>query len=123
MAEKIQNSDLHKPLLLGTKFTMEGSFYHDFMERYNIKITIPSKEDQNRLNTIIYEELGIGIINEHSKAFVLNMIEKYKSYSQIDSVILACTELPRLIKTESIDVPIFDTMELHINKAIEYILG
>jgi aspartate racemase len=122
VAEKIKEFGLDRPLLLGTKFTMEGTFYHEIMNKNNIKIITPSKGERIEVNRIIYEELGKGIINHTSKLFVLSLIKNFIAKNEIDSVILGCTELPLLIKSDDIDVPLFDTMEIHIHKAVEYIL-
>ena len=39
-----------------------------------------------------------------------------------EGVILGCTEIPLLINQEDVDVPVFDTMLIHAEAAVEYAL-
>lgn len=122
-AEEIVRKSKKNALLLGTKFTMGGTFYQEIMERYHINPITPHSESQEIINNIIYKELSNGIINIESKKYLLTLIEKIRIETQIDSIILGCTELPILIKNNDIDIPLFDTMEIHIKKAVDFILG
>jgi aspartate racemase len=40
-----------------------------------------------------------------------------------DSVILGCTEVGMLISQRDIDLPVFDTTEIHATAAVDYTLG
>ena len=62
-AERAQDLSLSRVLLLGTKFTMQASFYkNDFLE-LGIEVSVPSEPEQLEVNRIIFEELVLGQIH------------------------------------------------------------
>lgn len=118
-AEFIKSKNLSNALLLGTKFTMEKSFYiQKFVKQYSLNLAIPNKHDRETINKIIFYELSQGIINQNSKKKLFSIIKK----SDTEGTILACTELPMLIKQADINIPLFDTSKIHIEKIIELAL-
>ena len=42
---------------------------------------------------------------------------------QIQGVILGCTELPLLLKSEDSMIPLLNTTEIHVNKIVETIFS
>jgi aspartate racemase len=40
-----------------------------------------------------------------------------------EGIILGCTEIPLLIKTEDVAVPLFDTTLIHSKAAVEFMLS
>ncbi|MDB4292423.1 amino acid racemase [Maribacter sp.] len=116
--EVLQNRNLKKILLLGTKYTMEKDFYTKILEdTYGLKLVIPDIQEREVIHTIIYTELLKGIFTERSKQTILKIIGKAQA-SGIEGVILGCTELPMLIKEHEVQLPTFDTGAIHVNKAI-----
>jgi len=108
--------------LLGTRFTMEGTFYQDRLsERYDIDVIIPNRDDRNIVHRIIYDELVIGKIREESKQKYLKVIQHIKD-NGAEGVILGCTEIPLLVKQKDVNIPVFDTTTLHAMKAVELAL-
>jgi aspartate racemase len=117
--EAIKKTKLKKVLLLGTKYTMEKDFYTKSLEDiYNLEIIIPELKDRDTIHAIIYRELLKGEVLEASKKRIIEVIKKTQ-LKGIEGVVLACTELPMLIKESDIDMLIFDTAEIHVNKAVE----
>jgi aspartate racemase len=41
--------------------------------------------------------------------------------TRIDSLILGCTELPMIISQNDFSIPVFDTVELHVEKVVEIV--
>lgn len=56
-SEEIVKKNVKKVLLLGTKFTMDGSFYRERLEKNGIEVVIPSELDRQIIHDIIYDEL------------------------------------------------------------------
>jgi len=113
-AQKAAQDGLGKLLLMGIKFTMQASFYKDICKKYNIDVIVPDEEEQNEINRIIFEELVPGIFKEKSKQKLLGITRNY----EVDGVILGCTELPLILKQEDSDIPLLDTMGLHVEAAL-----
>jgi aspartate racemase len=109
---------LHKLLLMGIRFTMQSSFYQTVCERHDLKVFVPSSSDQDEINRIIFEELTIGKFTEESKQRLLSIATKY----DVDGVILGCTELPLILEQSDTDVRLLNTLELHVQAALEYSL-
>lgn len=121
-AEEIKKNGINSVGLLGTKFTMEGKFYRDRLEnKYQLKVLIPSKNDIEKINNIIYNELAYGKINASSKKEIKRIIE-YLILDGAEGIILGCTELPMLINSNETDIPLFDTLVIHMTAAMNFSL-
>ena len=97
--------------LLGTRFTMEMSFYRDRLAQRGLASLIP-EVDRTNLNGIIYEELCRGIIREESRRVYVSAIEKLAARGA-EAVILGCTEITMLIDDSVSPLPVYDTTDLH----------
>jgi len=121
-AEEIIKQGLRKPGLLGTKFTMEQDFYKQRLkEKYNLDVIIPSDTDREIIDSVIYNELCLGIIKQSSKEKFKEIIKKLISIGA-DGLILGCTEIPLLISQKDVNAPIFDTTTIHSKAAVAFAL-
>lgn len=118
--EEIKRKSIGKVALLGTKFTMEGSFYKKVLkDKHNIDIVIPNDEDREVIHNIIYNELVRGIIKDDSREKYIKIIDKLVDKGA-EGVVLGCTEIPILIKQKDVSIPIFNTTEIHSKAAVRY---
>lgn len=109
--------------LLGTRFTMEHGFYADRLaERYGIECLIPAEDDRETIHRIIYDELCIGTLADHSRSAIAAIITTLVDQGA-QAVILGCTELPLLISNADASVPVLDTTELHVRAAVQRALA
>jgi len=121
-AEAIEQVNYHDIALLGTKFTMEQDFYKGRLENlYDLKVVVPNEEDRDEVHDIIYDELVLGIINETSKSKYIEIINKMAS--DVEGVILGCTEIGMLVKPGDVSLPLFDTTEIHALAAVDFALA
>ena len=121
-AKKILGMKLKKIGLLGTKYTMEGDYYRNTLYKYGIETVVPEKEDREAINSIIFDELCLGILKESSKEIFRNIISKLQSKGA-EGIVLGCTEIPLLVKQEDVIIPVFDTMTIHAVSAAELSLS
>ena len=118
--EKIVEKNIKKVGLIGTKYTMNEDFYKKRLkDKYDIETIVPSIKDQEIIDYIICEELTFNIIKKSSKKKYLNIINKL-ILKGARGIILGCTEIPLLIKSSDIDIPVFNTTSIHAKKAVEY---
>ena len=121
-AKVIIGYKMHTVGLLGTKFTMEGKFYISRLESYGLKVLIPEPNEREYVNEAIFNELAQGKFLDTTKSKFLEIITALKEKGA-EGVILGCTEIPLLIKQEDIDIPSFDTLQIHLKAAVEYALS
>lgn len=119
-AEQIQEKKLQKVLLLGTKYTMEKTFYSDILKSYGIETIIPNEEDRSTIHNVIYKELSRGILNKTSKEKYIDIIHKISAEQAVEGVILGCTEIPLLIQQDDVSLPVFDTTTIHAKQAFSF---
>jgi aspartate racemase len=106
--------------LLGTRYTMEQTFYTGRLrERYGLETRVPEEAERADVHRIIYDELCHGKVNEASRAVYQRVIEGLAAQGA-QAVILGCTEITLLIKPEDSALPVFDTTALHAQAAVEW---
>jgi aspartate racemase len=121
-AKAIVQQKIKTVALLGTKFTMEQSFFKDKLTNAGITALIPNEPDRAFIHDSIFNELGKGIFTEATKQKYLNIINKLIEEGA-EGVIFGCTEIPMLIKEDECRVPVFDTLMLHAKAAAKFALG
>ncbi len=121
-ALEIKRADLKTVALLGTKYTMQLSFYKDKLAAQGIDTIIPNEEKILFINTAIYTEMGKGLFLPETRKRFLEIIHRLIKEGA-DGIILGCTEIPLLIKQEDCPVPIFDNTLIHSKAAVDFALG
>lgn len=97
--------------LLGTRYTMEMSFYRDRLADSGLVSLIP-EVDRTNLNGIIFEELCRGVVRDESRRVYVTAIERLAARGA-QAVILGCTEITMLIDDSVSPLPVYDTTDLH----------
>jgi aspartate racemase len=118
----IKQKNVTKLGLLGTKPTMQMSFYKDRYLKEGLQIIVPEEAEMDNIQKIIFTELFKGIIDPETKRYLLTLIDKLISMGA-EGIILGCTELPLIIQQMDVRVPIFDTTELHALAAVDFALS
>jgi aspartate racemase len=122
VADDILAREIETVGLLGTRFTMEKPFYRHALAERGISVMVPDQADRECVNRVIYTELVAGQIRDESRHAYLDIIDKLVSKGA-EGVVLGCTEIPLLIREEDVDVPLFNTTELHAEAALQYALS
>lgn len=121
-AAAIKAAGSQRPLLLGTRFTMEGDFYRARLrDRHGLDVMLPDAAARVLVNRVIYQELCVGSVTDASRAAYLGIVEQAKA-AGADGVIFGCTEVGMLIGGLDLGVPIFDTAELHCAGGVDFML-
>jgi aspartate racemase len=121
-AEKIREKGLKRVGLLGTGTTMEEDFYKGrIREKFGIDVLVPDKDNRDFIDKVIFSELCVGKMKPSSKERFKEIIAKLVE-NGAEGIILGCTEIPLLIKQEDVNVPVFDTTEIHAKAAVEFAL-
>lgn len=110
-----------RPLLLGTRYTMEDPFLIDHLAHRGVGAVTPDKEDRDALHAIIYDELIKGIVTDQARETVLAMIDR-SAAKEADSVIFGCTEIGMLFPPTEAGLPGYDTLEIHAAALVDFAL-
>lgn len=120
--DQLKQEGITKVGLLGTKYTMTQDFYKERIIDQGIEVLIPDEEVIELVNTVIFDELCLGTINEASKQQYLDVIEQLKAEGA-QGIILGCTEIGLLVQQGDVDIPLFDTTEIHCKAAVKKALA
>ncbi len=109
--------------LIGTRFTMEESFYVDRLRSvHGLDAIVPSAADRDVVHRVIYDELCVGSVIDESRARFAAIIGSLAS-DGAQGVILGCTEVGLLVGPADSPVALYDTTRLHAEAAVELALG
>ena len=118
-ASAIHKKSISKVGLLGTKMTMESTFYQDVLLNEGITTLIPNPEERKFINDVIFKELFYSNFKNESRKRFLDIMERLISEGA-EGIILGCTEIPLLIKQEHTSIPVFNTLDIHAKAIVEF---
>lgn len=108
--------------ITGTKFLVRGPVYPEKLEQMGIDYLRPTKEQQEQINTIIFDELVRGQQKPESLFYFEQVIESLKLQG-CDAVVLGCTELPLLVNENESPLPALDSTRTLARAALRYALA
>lgn len=122
-ATAISATGLRKVALIGTQFTMELPFYREGLARHGIDAVVPAAQAQrDYIQQTVRDELGRGVVRAETRAAYLDILRAMLA-DGCEGVIFGCTEIPLLLKPEDFSVPCFDTMRIHADAGVRFLLG
>jgi len=105
--------------VLGTRFTMEASFYPLVMARHGIAVVAPTPEERGWLHGCYVGELLKGDFRDETRRGLVALVERIRRDEGVHGVILAGTELPLLLRRPDVaGLPALDTTALHVDAII-----
>lgn len=125
--EALRRDGRRRVALLGTRQTMEGSFYGVRLRaRYGVEAIVPDADGRSRVHATIQDELVHGIVRPESRDAIAAVTRRLADRGA-DAVLLACTELSLLIsgeeKGDGLPLPCYDGTRLHAVSAVERALA
>ena len=114
-AEELMQENISKVALLGTKYTMTQDFYKDKLLEVGIEVLIPCENDIEKINSVIFNELCQGVIQEQSRYEFIRIIGELEKQGA-QGIILGCTEIGLIIKQEDVLARLFDTTIIHAKR-------
>ena len=115
---------LKRLALLGTRYTMQATFYPKVFSREGIELLVPGPEDQDYIHDKYLNELVPGKFLPETRAGLLAIVDRMKAKSDIDGVILAGTELPLILRDPDHNgIALLDTTKIHCEAAVAEMLS
>lgn len=116
--EYANRKKLKKLCLLGTELTMSSNYYQQVFDRHSVSLIVPTPDEQAFIQHKLFTEIEFGIIKDKTKTKLLSIVESIQNASHPDGLILGCTELPLIIKSEDVSIPCLNTTSIHISKIV-----
>lgn len=114
-AQEARRQSLGRLGLLGTRFTMEASFYPTVCARYGVRVVQPNATERAWVHERYVGELLKGEFRDDTRSEFARLVNRLHDEEGIDGVILGGTELPLLLTTSVIaGIPALDTTALHV---------
>ena len=109
--------------LLGTKTTMQGTFFPKVFSRHGIELAVPNLTDQEYVHEKYFGELFKGVFLEETRQGLLRVAHRMIERDAVQGLILGGTELPLILRDASeLGIPLLDTTEIHVQRAVEQML-
>jgi aspartate racemase len=121
VGKEAQRRGFNKLGLTGTKFLVSGPVYPEKLEQLGIGYVRPTGPQQERINTIIFDELVRGRQTAEALAYLQQVIGEFKNQG-CDAVVLGCTEIPLLISDRESPLPTLDSTRTLARAALRYAL-
>lgn len=110
--------------LFGTRFTMQARFYPAVFERAGIAIVPPQASEQDWIHEKYFGELLLGIVRDDTRDGLLALVERMRQRDGIDGLLIGGTELSLILRQEShAGVAFLDTAKIHVDRALDVMLG
>ncbi|MBR7554865.1 aspartate/glutamate racemase family protein [Allobacillus sp. GCM10007491] len=119
VAEEADHMEISRVGLLGTKYTLKLNFFTKRLSDQSIDSILPSDNQIEEINRIIFEELVQGELHNSSKDYFIKVMQELKQ-NGAEAIVLGCTEIGLLIKEDDFPLPLIDTTAVHAKKAIEW---
>ncbi len=118
--EEARRLGLERLLLLGTRFTMQASFYPEVFARHHIEVIAPDESDRTWIHERYVGQLLKGDFRDETREVIVSLIARFRDTENIDGIILGGTELPLLLRSRVIaDLPTLDTTALHVEAIVK----
>jgi aspartate racemase len=121
-AKEIKKNNITTIGLLGTRFTMEMDFYKKRFNQFGIETLVPGKPDRDFIHAAIMNELLKEQFKADTKNRFLKIIDELEN-RKADGIVLGCTEIPLLINQDDVELPVFNTLEIHALAAVDFALS
>ncbi len=103
--------------ILGTRFLMEGKVYREVLSTHGIEALTPQREERDRINSFIFEELVKGTLKSSTREYFKSAVAELAERG-CDAVVMACTEIPLILTPEDTKVPLLDSTRLLARAAL-----
>jgi aspartate racemase len=115
---------LHRLALFGTRFTMQAAFFPEIFKERQMAIVVPNDAEQTCIHDKYMNELFVNIIRPETRECLLKIAQAMKEREGVDGLILGGTELSLILREPTAaGLPVLDTTQIHVEAAIEWLLG
>ena len=114
-AQYLLEREIQKVGIMATNGTIESGIFQKVLEESGIEVVIPDKEEQQKVMSLIYENVKAGVAVDISK---FDEVSKALFEQNAQVVLLACTELSLIKREYELGSGFLDVMELLAQKSV-----
>ena len=124
-AREAERMGLRRPVLLGTRFTMEAPFYPEvFSRRCGATVIVPEARERAWVHERYVGELLVGKFKDDTRRELVAIVARLRDSQDVDGVILGGSELPLILAANEVArLPVLDTTALHVAALVERLRG
>ena len=120
--DAVRDRNLRRVLLLATRFTAAGAWFHAPFADTGITLILPDQTDQDFIHDRYVTELVAGRIVDSTRDRVLQIVERTREQKGVEGVLLGGTELSLLIPHPVIaGMPVLDVTQIHVDAALAWL--
>ena len=121
--DRAKSRNFKRLALFGSGYTMKADFFQNVFRREGIELVVPETRDRDYIHEKYFSELVPGVFLPETRDGLLAIIDRMKSKSDIEGVLLAGTELALILREESHNgIALLDTGKIHCQAAVEEML-
>jgi len=122
--QKVKALGLNTAGLIGTRYTMEASFYPEVFSRSGITLVTPNQTERDYIHDKYINELLKDSFLPATASRILAIIDSLRERDGVEAVILAGTELPLLLRDESHNgIPLLNTTRIHVDALLDQLVA
>ncbi|MGD8395724.1 MAG: amino acid racemase [Candidatus Eiseniibacteriota bacterium] len=118
VAETAAEKGYRRVGLLGTRYLMESPVYPNRLAHVGIEHVIPDEADREKINSIIFDELVYARFEDATREFLEEVMKRLQTRG-CDAIVMACTELPLILRQQDSPLPLLDSTRLLARKALK----
>ncbi len=118
VVQRVKDGGNHEVLLIGSQTTLSLGIYQQELENKSIQVVQPNPKKYEDITALIMDVMG-GKISLYNIKKVVDLIHSTKT----QAVILGCTELPLVISQQDLNIPLFDSLHILAEAAVDYAMG
>lgn len=112
-SQEVRRRRWHKVLLLATSRTLQTKLYQTGLKKSGVKISLPTKAEQKKLDSLIQRALSFGTIDGDVK-----FLDSLRQKAGTQYVLLGCTDLQLLLPPSKEVIDSMHELVLHTAKLI-----
>lgn len=121
-AQRAKGLGLKTVGLFGTGFTMRAEFYPEEFRRVGIALVRPETQEQEFIHQKYIGELLKNQFLPETREQIMRIAQRLKGEAGVETIALAGTELPLLLREAKSDIEFLDTSIIHVDAIVEELL-
>ena len=117
--EAVIAAGLRRVVLIGSRYTMEGSFYPEVFARKGLSVVVPGRAEREYIHREYQSNFIYGRFPAVVRTRIIEIVTQIARKEGIEGVVLGGTELPLAIgDTSGLTLKFFNTTLIHVERVI-----